>query len=126
MKIFFNGTVLRSQPDHANLEGCLFLKATYTAPVYALYSIQDKHPGMFWVGREKGVKVFGELYEVPEKIWKERISKTEPPGLYLGPVLLEDGTQVYGMLYPEEEARKHIDISSFGSWVNYLNSKKSP
>jgi len=120
--VFFNGTVMRGQPDHANLRDAEFVRVARTAPRYRLYSIDDRHPGMFEVS-EGGVSVEGELYRMSEETWRT-IERREPPGLYLGPVALEDGSQVEGMLYPRELAEgRHRDISEYGSWRRYLAAR---
>jgi gamma-glutamylcyclotransferase (GGCT)/AIG2-like uncharacterized protein YtfP len=47
--LFVNGTLMRGLPLHRNLAGAEFLEITRTAPRYRLYSIADRHPGMFAV-----------------------------------------------------------------------------
>jgi gamma-glutamylcyclotransferase (GGCT)/AIG2-like uncharacterized protein YtfP len=116
--LFVNGTLMRGLPLHGNLAGAEFLEATDTAPVYRLYSIGDVHPGMFEV-ESGGVSVAGELYRVPDEIWR-RVEAGEPPGLYRGPVKLADGRVVPGILFPRDMAEgRHRDISGFGGWRAY-------
>ncbi len=116
--LFVNGTLMRGLALHRNLDGAEFLEATSTAPVYRLYSIGDVHPGMYEVA-DGGVAVDGELYRMPDEVWR-RVEAGEPPGLYRGPVKLADGRVVPGILYPREMAEgKHLDISSYGSWRRY-------
>jgi hypothetical protein len=68
---------------------------------------------------EGGIPVAGELYRVPPDILA-RVEAGEPPNLYRGPVLLEDGRLVQGILYPRELAeRRHRDISEYGDWRAY-------
>jgi gamma-glutamylcyclotransferase (GGCT)/AIG2-like uncharacterized protein YtfP len=118
-RLFVNGTLMRGLALHGNLEGAVFLGEARTAPCYRLYSIGDVHPGMFEV-EDGGVSVAGELYETTAAI-RAHIDATEPPGLYRGPVTLEDGSVVEGILYPRELAeRDHADISAFGGWRAYL------
>jgi adenine/guanine/hypoxanthine permease len=120
--LFVNGTLMRGLPLHANLDGATFLEATWTAPVYRLYSIGDVHPGMFEV-ETGGVAVAGELYRVPPEILR-RVEAGEPPHLYRGPVRLADGRTVPGILYPREQAEgRHPDISKFGGWREYTAGK---
>jgi gamma-glutamylcyclotransferase (GGCT)/AIG2-like uncharacterized protein YtfP len=117
--LFVNGTLMRGLPLHRNLAGAEFLEVTRTAPRYRLYSIDDRHPGMFAV-EEGGVSVAGELYRIPADVW-ERVEAGEPPNLYKGPVLLIDGRTVDGILYPRELAEGHYrDISEYGDWRAYL------
>ena len=53
---------------------------------------------------EGGIAVPGELYELPDEVWA-RVEAGEPPGLYRGPVELEDGRVVPGILYPQGDGR---------------------
>ena len=119
--LFVNGTLMRGQKLHANLDGAEFLREFRTAPRYRLYSIADVHPGMFEV-ESGGVTVAGELYRMPPGVWA-RVEAGEPPRLYRGPVSLEDGRVVDGILYPRELAEaRHRDISEFGDWRTYMDS----
>ncbi|HYM92199.1 MAG TPA: gamma-glutamylcyclotransferase [bacterium] len=123
--LFVNGTLMRGLALHVNLAGAEFLGEVRTAPIYRLYSIGDRHPGMFEVP-EGGVSVSGELYRVPEEVWR-RVEAGEPPGLYRGAVMLEDGRWVDGLLYPRELAQgRHRDISSYGGWRAYMAAPPMP
>ncbi|MEC9368328.1 MAG: gamma-glutamylcyclotransferase [Pseudomonadota bacterium] len=121
-RLFVNGTIMRGLALHGNLAGATFLGEFRTAPSYRLYSIGDVHPGMFEVG-EGGIQVPGEYYEMSDDIWA-RVEAGEPPGLYCGPVILEDGRVVEGILFPRELAEgQHRDISEFGGWREYMASR---
>jgi allophanate hydrolase len=64
--------------------------------------------------------VAGELYRVPPLVLS-RVEEREPPGLYRGRVRLEDGREVWGILYPEHlAAESGRDISEFGGWRAFL------
>jgi gamma-glutamylcyclotransferase (GGCT)/AIG2-like uncharacterized protein YtfP len=116
--LFVNGTLMRGGALHRNLDGATFLGEGWTAPVYRLYSINDRHPGMIRVP-SGGVAVRGELYEVSSAIW-ERVAAQEPANLYRGSVELSDGRTVDGILYPRDLAEgRHRDISEFGDWREY-------
>jgi gamma-glutamylcyclotransferase (GGCT)/AIG2-like uncharacterized protein YtfP len=118
IELFVNGTLMRGLALHANLEGADFLGEVRTAPCYRLYSIDDVHPGMFQVDAG-GVGVAGELYRVPDDVL-ERVEAGEPPNLYRGRVLLADGREVQGILYPRELAEGvRRDISDFADWREY-------
>ena len=119
--LFVNGTLMRGLALHANLDGAEFLEAVRTAPRYRLYSIGDVHPGMFEV-EAGGVSVAGELYRLPDEVWR-RVEAGEPPNLYKGPIVLADGRIVDGILYPRALAEgHHRDISAFGDWRAYVAS----
>ncbi len=116
--LFVNGTLMRGLALHHNLTGARFLGEFATAPRYRLYSIDDRHPGMFEVA-QGGVSVKGELYRMPDEVWR-RVEAGEPPHLYRGRVFLADGREVDGILYPRELAEsKQRDISITADWRAY-------
>ena len=115
--LFVNGTLMRGLALHDNLAGAEFVEAAQTAPTYRIHSIGDVHPGMYRVA-EGGVSVPGEIYRVPDDVWR-RVEAGEPPGLYRGPVSLDDGRVVPGILYPRDLAERHPDISDYGGWRAY-------
>jgi gamma-glutamylcyclotransferase (GGCT)/AIG2-like uncharacterized protein YtfP len=124
-ELFVNGTLMRGLALEKNLAQAQFLGDVRTAPVYRLYSIEDQHPGMFEV-QEGGVSVKGELYRVTDETWR-CVEAGEPPGLYKGTVILEDGRRVCGILYPRELAEgRHRDISSYGGWRAYMAAQGVP
>ena len=69
VELFVNGTLMRGLELHANLAGAEFLGEFRTAPHYRLFSIGDRHPGMFRVG-SGGISVAGELYRLPDEVWE--------------------------------------------------------
>jgi len=46
VELFVNGTLMRGDVLHQNLDGARFISEARTAPRYRLYSIGDVHPGM--------------------------------------------------------------------------------
>ena len=122
-ELFVNGTLMRGLALHENLQDAEFMGEFTTTPTYRLYSIGDIHPGMFAV-EAGGVAVAGEMYRVSDETWKQ-VEDGEPPNLYCGPVTLDDGSTVNGILFPQDIAEKsHLDISDFGDWRAYMASKK--
>ena len=122
--LFVNGTLMRGLALHGNLDGAEFMGEFRTRPLYRIYSINDVHPGMFKVG-EGGVSVAGEMYRMSDETWA-RVEAGEPPHLYCGPVELDDGQVVDGILYPQEQiTAAHTDISSYGDWRAYMASKRA-
>lgn len=120
--LFVNGSLMRGLGLHANLEGAEFIGVVRTVPRYRLYSIGDEHPGMYEVD-DGGVTVEGELYRVPEDVWR-KVEAGEPAHLYRGPVHLEDGRVVPGILYPRERIQPaHRDISEHGGWRRYVDER---
>jgi gamma-glutamylcyclotransferase (GGCT)/AIG2-like uncharacterized protein YtfP len=123
-ELFVNGTLMRGLALHDNLAGAEFLGEARTAPVYRLYSIDDRHPGMFEVA-EGGVSVAGELYQLPDEVWR-RVEAGEPPNLYRGRVKLADGREVWGILYPRQLAEgRHRDISVHRDWRVYRAQRRA-
>lgn len=116
--LFVNGTLMRGLELHANLDGAEYLETTTTSSAYRLYSIGDRHPGMFRVD-SGGVAIVGELYRVPDDVLA-RVVANEPPDLHIGVVALADGRSVPGILYSRELAEsRHRDISEYGGWRPY-------
>jgi gamma-glutamylcyclotransferase (GGCT)/AIG2-like uncharacterized protein YtfP len=123
-ELFVNGTLMRGLALNKNLNGSEFLGEFTTEPCYHIYTINDVHPGMFEVA-EGGVAVAGEMYRMSDEIW-QRVEAGEPPHLYCGPVKLDDGRTVDGILFPQEIAETdHTDISEYGNWRKYMASKQS-
>ena len=121
IELFVNGTLMRGLKLNANLQGAEFLGEFRTAPHYRIFSIGDVHPGMFRV-EEGGISVPGEIYRLPDDVWA-RVEAGEPPGLYKGPVELEDGRWVDGILFPEAMTTGQREITGFGGWREYLAAK---
>jgi len=116
--LFVNGTLMRGLELHANLEDAELVGEVSTAAQYRLHAIANTHPGMYRVDGG-GVAVAGELYEIPIETLL-RVVEAEPAGLYRGPVELSDGRVVPGLLYPQELAAAHPDISDSGGWRAHL------
>jgi adenine/guanine/hypoxanthine permease len=121
--VVFNGTVMRGQPQHGNLESATFLEEVNTAPAYRLYSIGDRYPAMVR-DEQRGASIAAEVYDVLDADWP-RIRDSEPPGLYRGPLELADGRWVDGMLGEATLVRSSeaIEITACGGWRAYLASR---
>ena len=120
--LFVNGTLMRGLALHSNLSGAEFIEAIRTAPRYRIHSIGDVHPGMYEV-ESGGVSVHGELYRVPDDVWR-RVESGEPAHLYRGPVHLEDGRVVPGILYPRDRIQStDRDISTYGGWRKFATNR---
>src|SRR3954469_2085681 len=68
VELFVNGTLMRGLALHPNLAGAEFLGEFETAPCYRIYSIVDRHPGMFEI-ESGGISVPGEMYRLPDEVW---------------------------------------------------------
>ena len=123
-ELFVNGTLMKGLKLNKNLDGAEFMGEFTTEPCYRLFTINDIHPGMFEVA-EGGVAVAGEMYRMSDEIW-QFVEEGEPPNLYCGPVKLDNGQIVDGILFPQEIAEAHhMDISEFGDWRKYMASKEN-
>ncbi len=118
--LFVNGTLMRGLGLHDNLAGAEFLEEVSTAAKYRVHTIGDVHPGMYKV-ESGGASIPGELYAVPMNVLL-KVIEGEPPGLYRGPVELADGRVVPGILFDEETAKKHPEITEHGGWRGYIAS----
>src|SRR6266545_560444 len=118
---------MRGLKLHSNLKQAPYLGLARTEPRYRIHSIGDVHPGMYRLedGEQGGVGVPGELYRVSGELWPE-LEASEPPNLYRGRVLLDDGSEVWGILYPRELAEgRQPDITAYGGWREYIASREA-
>ncbi len=114
MELFVNGTLMRGEALHQNLNGCPFLREALTAPSYRLFLMGGgSYPGMIRISHS-GAAIAGELYSVPDAL-VDAIFAREPPHLYLGEVELEDGSAVQGVLC-DADGLKHPEITAYGGW----------
>jgi len=119
-----NGTLMRGLALNKNMldAGAVFADEAKTAPVYRLWSIGDRYPGML---RDPlaGAAVDLEIWEVlPAGLFK--ILDKEPPGLSLGRVQLLDGSEVFGVLAEPYIVKGQREITAFGGWRSYIASLK--
>jgi gamma-glutamylcyclotransferase (GGCT)/AIG2-like uncharacterized protein YtfP len=121
VELFVNGTLMRGQELHDNLERARFVREAQTAPRYRLYSIGDVHPGMLPADGD-GVSLAGELYRMDLEDLEQLIAG-EPPGLGVGVVELRDGERRLGIVWAAPELPDSAtDISEFGGWRAYRAS----
>lgn len=115
-----NGTLMRGLELNDNLlnVGAEFVEETFTAPVYRLWSIDDRHPAMIRV-TEGGTAVAVEVWVVPAA-GIAQILLQEPPGLCIGKVELADGQMVLGVLGEPILCEHQREITEWGSWRKYI------
>lgn len=119
-RVFICGSALRGQPDHQNLQSAKFIRTARTRAKYRLHAAADGwHPAIYEV-EEGGISIPGEVYELTLEQY-EHLLATEPPNMYPGNVILEDGEVPTAMLYPRELVEKYSwpDISHYGGWASY-------
>jgi hypothetical protein len=114
-----NGTLMRGLELNPNLLeiGATFVVEAKTAPLYRLWSIRDKHPGMIRF-QKGGASIEVELWNVPPSGLASVLLK-EPAGLSIGKISLEDGREVLGVLAEPWLCEKQIEITSYGGWRAY-------
>jgi gamma-glutamylcyclotransferase (GGCT)/AIG2-like uncharacterized protein YtfP len=116
--LFVNGTLMRGEKLHANLDGARFCGERTTAPRYRLFSVDDRHPAMVR-DHMRGAAIAGELYEVPLPVLGTVLDR-EPAGLGLGVVALADGQLTLGVMWLALELPPSSrDISEYGDWRRY-------
>ena len=119
-----NGTLMRGLELNANLidAGATFVRETRTAPVYRLWSIDDRHPAMIRVDAG-GAAIVLEVWSVPPEGLAAILLK-EPPGLCIGKVRLEDGNETLGVLGEPALCEGQREITNYGGWRAYLASRQ--
>lgn len=119
-----NGTLMRGLELNPNLlaVGAAFVRETFTESAYRFWSINDKHPAMVRV-KAGGVPVAVEVWSVPPAGLASVLLK-EPAGLSIGKVKLADGSEVLGVLGEPILCEGQKEITQFGSWRRYVESKK--
>ena len=123
MILAVNGTLMRGLELNGNLlkAGARFLHEATTAPCYRLYSIDDVHPAM--LRAPGGSAVALELWEVPSE-GVAGILHAEPAGLCIGKVMLEDGSEVLGVLAEPWLCEGKLEITRHGGWRAYRESSR--
>jgi len=102
-----------------------FVKATSTAQGYRLYEVPHKVPPRPGMVRDMSCEISLklEVWKMPLENFGAFMIQIASP-LCIGSVILEDGSVVYGFLCESDYISNAIEISSFGGWRGYLESKK--
>ncbi len=118
-----NGTLMRGLELNPNMlaVGATFVREDATVPAYRIFSIGDRHPGMFRVA-SGGVSVAVEVWSVPPDGLASILQK-EPPGLSIGKVSLLSGDEMLGVLAEPILCEGQREITSFGGWRAYVAAK---
>lgn len=120
-----NGTLMQGLELNGNLQqvGAIFGREAITAPIYRLWSIDDRHPAMMRVG-EGGQSIALEIWSLPVA-GLVQILQQEPAGLCIGKIKLADNREVLGVLGEPFLCQGKCEITEFGGWRNYLKSVNS-
>lgn len=120
-----NGTLMRGLKLNPNMVAAraTFVRETKTEAAYRLWTINDEHPAMVRVTDGTGVKVAVEVWSVPAA-GLAGILLSEPPGLSIGKVRLEDGTIVLGVLGEPALVEGQREITKYGGWRSYVAAER--
>jgi Allophanate hydrolase C-terminal domain len=120
-----NGTLMAGLELHANLLAveAIFVCQTTTAPIYRLWSIEDRYPAMQRVATG-GAAIAVEVWAVPRGRLAT-ILLQEPAGLCIGKVRLASGAEVVGVLGEAILCAGGRDITAWGGWRAYINRSRS-
>lgn len=120
IELAVNGTLMRGLELNDNLlaVGATFVRETMTEPTYRLFSINDVHPAMIRV-KTGGVAIAVEVWAVPSA-GLAQILLNEPPGLCIGKVRLDDGSEILGVVGESICCENTKEITQYGGWRNYI------
>jgi hypothetical protein len=120
-----NGTLMQGLELNVNLQqvGAVFVCETITAPIYRLWSIEDRHPAMMRVSTG-GNSIALEIWSLP-LAGLAKILQQEPAGLCIGKIKLVDNSDVLGVLGEPCLCDGQREITEFGGWRNYIKSLNS-
>ena len=120
-----NGTLMRGLKLNPNMVAAraTFVREAKTEAASRLWTINDEHPAMVRVTDGTGVKVALEIWSVPAA-GLAGILLSEPPGLSIGKVRLEDGTIVLGVLGETALVEGQREITKYGGWRTYIAAER--
>jgi allophanate hydrolase len=104
-----------------------FVEETQTAPDYKLYALAGTtppKPGMLRVADGKGSSITLELWALTADGFGRFVAGVPAP-LSIGTLRLSDGRQVHGFLVEPLATEGARDISEFGGWRAFVESRKS-
>jgi hypothetical protein len=124
-EVAVNGTLMQGLELNGNLQavGAVFVRATITAPIYRLWSIDDRHPAMMRVSTG-GNSIALEIWSLP-LAGLAKILQQEPAGLCIGKIKLADNSDILGVLGEPFLCEGQREITEFGGWRNYIKSLNS-
>jgi gamma-glutamylcyclotransferase (GGCT)/AIG2-like uncharacterized protein YtfP len=119
MLLAVNGTLMRGLELNNNLVrvGATFVREAKTASCYRVWSVNDRYPGMLRVTRG-GSSVSCEVWDISPEGLADVLNR-EPAGLTVGRVMLDDGTEVFGVLAEPWAVEGMREITAFGGWRKY-------
>ncbi|HVT87648.1 MAG TPA: allophanate hydrolase [Tepidisphaeraceae bacterium] len=106
--------------------GATLVRAVQTAPIYRLYALPNTtpaKPGMVRTSNGDGHHIALEVWEMSAESFGQFVSAIPSP-LGIGTIQLEDGEQVQGFLCENFAIEGATDISHFGGWRAFVNSRQ--
>ena len=106
--------------------GGRLLRATRTAPCYALYALPGgppARPGLSRCDADHGTAIAVEIWAIPKDAVGDFIAGIPAP-LVIGTVEIEDGSQVKGFLCEATGLSHAENISGLGGWRRFLERDK--
>ena len=119
MLLAVNGTLMRGLELNNNLVrvGAVFQREAQTAPCYRVWSVNDRYPGMLRV-TSGGVSVSCEIWDISPGGLADVLNR-EPAGLSIGRIMLDDGTEAFGVLSEPWLVEGMREITIYGGWREY-------
>jgi allophanate hydrolase len=105
--------------------GAAFSREVETAPDYRLFALPGSSPpkpGLLRVGEGAGTAIKAEVWTLDPAGFGAFVAKIPAP-LGIGAIRLKDGDSVKGFLVEAEAVKAAEDISRFGGWRAYLESR---
>jgi hypothetical protein len=117
-----NGTLMRGLELNGNLQkvGATFVREAQTAPIYRLWTINDRHPAMLRVN-QNGAAIALEIWSISPAALGE-VLMSEPAGLAIGKVVLSDMQEVLGVLGEPFLCEGQKEITEYGGWRAYTQN----
>ncbi|WP_377152648.1 allophanate hydrolase [Pseudaeromonas sharmana] len=125
MPIAVVGAHLSGMPLNHELtsRGAVLLERTRSADHYRLFAIANSTPPKpALVASDSGAAIELELWALPKGAWADFLAGI-PTRLGLGTVQLADGRQVKGFICEPAALDGALEITSFGGWRSYLQSR---
>jgi len=123
VQIAVNGTLMRGLALNQNLTsvGAKFVRQDITSDCYRMWSINDSYPAMIQ-DSNGGNQIVLEIWELTSEALLS-VLNSEPPGLSLGKVQLENGELILGVLGEPYICEGMQEITRWGGWLNYLSDQ---
>lgn len=119
------GAHLTGQPLNRQLteRSAELVETTTTAPTYRLYALDTKppKPGVVRVAQD-GAALEVEVWRLSEEAFGSFVAALPQP-MAIGTVDLADGSQVKGFLVEPLAVETAEDITAFGGWRGYVQSR---